>query len=170
MIRFTTKNENGNVLELRYGSVPPWAISEGDGFNYPRYTISGSAVDQLAAYEETGLSPEDIVEMKKREKVFYDVAKRFTNLGEYDQLLELIQLERDNRLVKLPPCKAGDDVWIIYEDEIHKIRVQGMSLTISNKVLLHFGGYPITCIYALEQGKKWFLSREDAEIVLKERL
>lgn len=74
--------------------------------------------------------------------------------------------EEQGRLVELPPCKSGDNVWIIYEDKIHKLRVQGMSLTITNKVLLHFGGYPITCIYALELGKKFFLTREEAEAAL----
>lgn len=84
-----------------------------------------------------------------------------------DRIRSLAEADKAGRLVEMPPCRSGDDVWVIYDDEIHRLRVQGMSLTVTNKVLLHFGGYPITCIYALELGKKFFLTREEAEAALK---
>ena len=84
-----------------------------------------------------------------------------------DRIQALAEADKAGRLVEMPPCRAGDDVWLIYDDEIHRLRVQGLSLTVTNKVLLHFGGYPITCIYARELGKKFFLTREEAEAALK---
>lgn len=84
-----------------------------------------------------------------------------------DRIQALAVADKAGRLVDLPPCGSGDDIWLIYDGEIYKLRVQGRSLTVTNKVLLHFGGYPITCIYALELGKKFFLTREEAEAALK---
>ena len=67
---------------------------------------ASGGISILAAYEDTGLTPEEIKELQKREKIFYDVAKRYTDLGEYYHLLELASAEQDGRLVVLP---CGED-------------------------------------------------------------
>ena len=66
--------------------------------------------ERLAAYENTGLTPEEIAEIKKREAIFYDVSKRWTDLGDYYHIRDLMDAERDGRLVTLPDGKIGDIV------------------------------------------------------------
>lgn len=171
MERLTETRDAQWVIPLRQDGKHKWALCKAglscdDSTEY----LYGDHANKLAAYEETGLTPEQVKDMDENARtslLTWFEAHYGCPIGE---LMGIMEAKQENRLVALPPCKVGDDVWIIYEDEIHKLRVQGMSLTVSNKVLLHFGGYPITCIYALEQGKKWFLSREEAEDVLKERL
>lgn len=69
MDRFTEKTAAGNVLELRYGSVPPWSVvTKGDGCRNPRYTISGYAIDLLAAYADAGLPPKRCAELAEADK------------------------------------------------------------------------------------------------------
>ncbi|MDE7398944.1 MAG: hypothetical protein K2N06_05385 [Oscillospiraceae bacterium] len=62
MDRYTSRNEIGQgVLELK-PQVGEWAV-------YPRHNMSefvvlGESIDLLAAYEDTGLTPEEIIAMK----------------------------------------------------------------------------------------------------------
>ena len=69
-------------------------------------------VDRLAAYEDTGLEPEDIKELCSDDVA--KIAKMFRHMiegGYIDHLEELLQAEKDGRLAVLP-CKVGD---IVYE-------------------------------------------------------
>lgn len=71
-------------------------------------------VDRLAAYEDTGLMPEQI------EKAMEDCADTFAEnqfaiceineMGGIDHLRNLTQAEKDGHLAMLP-CKVGDTVW-----------------------------------------------------------
>ena len=56
---------------------------------------------------------------------------------------ELAQAEKAGRLVVLP-CKVGDEVFFRLENgEVHKERVQGISMSAScDDTILRFGGYP----------------------------
>ena len=60
--RYTSRNEIGQgVLELKPQNRE-WAV-------YPRHNMSefvvwGESIDRLAAYEDTGLTPEEITAMK----------------------------------------------------------------------------------------------------------
>lgn len=62
MERFTKKTKGGAVLELFHGGVP-WSVTCGGRASDPRYVLSGAAVDRLAAYEDTGLEPEEFVQI-----------------------------------------------------------------------------------------------------------
>lgn len=83
-----------------------------------------AVVDRLAAYEETGLEPEDIEALQKREQ---GLAELLVNVScgcavSYTRLTELAQAEKDGWLVVMPPNdpltleelrELGDDwVWI----------------------------------------------------------
>lgn len=62
-------------------------------------------VNTLAAYEDTGLEPEDIDALQKRER---GLAEMLVNVScgcvvPYTRLAELAQAEKDGRLVVLPP-------------------------------------------------------------------
>lgn len=85
---------------LTYFDGGKWRLKIGDT------EYSGEAVDRLAAYEETGLEPEQI------RTVLDDAAREF---AEYDamapkeRLRELAQADREGRCV-VPPCKVGQKV------------------------------------------------------------
>lgn len=74
----------------------------------------GHAFDRLAAYEDTGLEPEEIEEILERgtplEGGTAELMKEYLSLGSIDHLRELVQAEQDGRLVVLP-CKVGDTVY-----------------------------------------------------------
>lgn len=81
-------------------------------------------VNTLAAYEDTGLEPEDIDALQKRER---GLAEMLVNVScgcavTYTRLAELARAEKDGRLVALPPNDPltldelremdGEPVWI----------------------------------------------------------
>ena len=93
---------------------------------YELNTVRGvkAVVDRLAAYEDTGLEPEDIDALQKRER---GLAEMLVNVScgcvvPYTRLAELAQAEKDGRLVVLPPNDPltleelremdGEPVWI----------------------------------------------------------
>ncbi len=58
MNRITTLADNGeNVIVLNNSTPGIWSIGMR---NYSTYTIYGFVADRLAAYEDTGLAPEEI--------------------------------------------------------------------------------------------------------------
>ena len=67
--------------------------------------------DRLAAYEDTGLEPEEI---EKAMDIVKSAVSAFEDFG-VDRLAELAQADREGRCVVLP-CKIGDPVWRLYDD------------------------------------------------------
>lgn len=66
--------------------------------------------DRLAAYEDTGLTPQEVLSMKFEWCAMMDALNSIG--GGYTRLRELAEANRDGRLVVLP-CKVGDTVWAI---------------------------------------------------------
>lgn len=100
-------------------------------YNYPAGCYSGNdcndrvaksayrqtCVERLAAYEETGLTPE---ESKRMSNILMDVGIDYNCSWEYvknwlldDRLRELDEADKDGRLVVLP-CKVGDTVYRLF--------------------------------------------------------
>ena len=71
---------------------------------YPR-NIPEERFLRLAAYEDTGLTPEEVLSMKFEWCAMMDALNSIG--GGYTRLRELAEADRDGRLV-VPPCKAGD--------------------------------------------------------------
>lgn len=64
MDRITTVTDNGeNAIILNNSSPGFWSIKKRDNNTY---VMCGFVADRLAAYEDTGLTPEDIVAMKEK--------------------------------------------------------------------------------------------------------
>ena len=63
---------------------------------------------RLAAYEDTGLEPEEVFALAKD---WSDLCTIVGECGGIDHLKELAEADKDGRLVVLP-CKVGDTVWI----------------------------------------------------------
>ena len=80
-----------------------------------------------------------------------------------DKLCEYEDLEEDGRLIKLP-CKVGDKVWVPFIDgDIAVLRVQGISIGPTGKVILNLNDYPLNKVCGDEIGKTIYLSKEEAE-------
>ena len=70
-------------------------------------------VDRLAAYEDTGLEPEEIAAVLDPEVAA--LARGLQRILSADQRIDLeawIEADKDGRLVVLP-CKVGDTVWFV---------------------------------------------------------
>ena len=92
-----------------------WRLKIGDT------EYSGEAVDRLAAYEGTGLEPEEIlsaVDMAKIACALHEL-NAYKELGSIDRLRELKQADDEGRCV-VCPCKVGDKLY-----EVERYRNSG---------------------------------------------
>ena len=102
------------------------------------------AFDRLAAYEETGLEPEELAQAKKK-----------------------------GRLVVLP-CDVGDKLYDVTLGEVREKIVISLSMLLSksvNHLVIHAENFrnAVTSYELQDIGKTVFLTREAAEAALKER-
>lgn len=67
------------------------------------------------------------------------------------------------------PCKVGDYVYIpdVEKNVPIRVRVQGISISVSGNTILRFGGYPVESAWGDECGKSWYRTREEAETSLR---
>ena len=129
---------------------------------------SGEAAVRLAAYEETGLTPEEVSTLVKD---WIDLCTIVGECGGISRVRVLAEADKDGRLVVLP-CKVGDIVWA---------NLDGMRHT--RKCVIEFaniGSHVTTIVFSTvdglrEQygvnpssfGKTVFLTREEAEKALE---
>lgn len=122
-----------------------------------------AAWERLAAYEDTGLSPEEIVKMG----MAYEDSKRYSK-----RLEGRIKAYGEGRAVVLP-CKAGDTVYevtsrkTISEYCVKAIRVELFAIFIEWRIEKGFVDKSIFGVVANEIGKTVFLTREEAEKALE---
>ena len=117
-------------------------------------------VERLAAYEDTGLEPEEITAMQH-------------TLDEYHKVADpLLRAQADGRLVVLP-CKVGDRLYevtgrkTISVYKVRAIRVELFGLFIEWDIVEGFVWQSLSGINAGEIGKTVFLTREEAEKALE---
>lgn len=117
-------------------------------------------VERLAAYEGTGLEPEEITAMQH-------------TLDEYHKVADpLLRAQADGRLV-VPPCKVGDRLYevtgrkTISVYKVRAIRVELFGLFIEWDIVEGFVWQSLSGINAGEIGKTVFLTREGAEKALE---
>jgi hypothetical protein len=104
MERVTQKNERGYYL-LGDGIYSDWGVPE---------KFRGDDVDRLAAYEDTGLEPEEIKATFTPEAVIKLAAQALGTTP--DRLRELAQADRDGRCV-VQRFSPGQTVWVIERNE-----------------------------------------------------
>lgn len=141
------------MKRLTYFDGGKWRLKIGDT------EYSGEAVDRLAAYEETGLEPEQI------RTVLDDAAREF---AEYDamapkeRLRELAQADREGRCVVLP-AKPDQTIyqWRIGDDCPSVSRLDGVQINADGEIT-----YPIWNGYLIAEdfGRTVFLTREEAAL------
>lgn len=133
----------------------------------------------LAAYEGTGLGPEEI---KEREAAYIEIMTR--TYGPFHQKIsQWFQSEKDGRLVVLP-CKVGDMVWTNLamsgwyfrdKDKPYSARVVFIGLNDSDAmgngiINVAYGKHNHMMQFTFSDiGKTVFLTREEAEAALKKR-
>ena len=150
-----------------------------DGYwrvNFSGVQYQADFVDRLAAYEDTGLTPEEVLPKDKADEIALKLMRLadFESLCSYDRIRELAEADKDGRVVVLP-CKVGDTVWIV--GTVRKLY--------SAKVRTFFCGNPSAvrgrdpdghihmirtteCDIPMQEfGKTVFLTREEAEKALR---
>ena len=131
---------------------------------------------RLAAYEETGLEPEEI------ERILDSYGRGMTLRTENAQRLEIIkeipinrlrelaQAEKEGRLVVLP-CDVGDKLYDVTLGEVREKIVISLSMLLSksvNHLVIHAENFrnAVTSYELQDIGKTVFLTREAAEAAL----
>lgn len=118
--------------------------------------------ERLKAYEDTGLTPEEI-KAPFTEDAMINLAAQALGV-EPSRLRELAVADKDGRCV-VPPCKVGDTVYFALLGRIIEKQVFSI-VSFSNSTRIYCGG---TGEYFRPEdiGKTFFLAREEAEKVLE---
>ena len=105
--------------------------------------------DRLAAYEDTGLEPQEI---KQLPSAWMEKVKELEAIGAIDRLRELAAADKEGRLVVLP-CKVGDTVYRVWKTRGREPVVTAHYMTDIGMVVrwMHYFGETV------------FLAREEAE-------
>ena len=124
-----------------------------------------TCVEHLAAYEDTGLTPEEVSALVK------DWSDRCTIVGEcsgIDRMRELAEADKDGRVVVLP-CRQEDELWTYCNHPVKRVysfTVSDVS-TLNGRTVLNTLG--LGTIRPEDVGKTVFRTSEDAEKALAER-
>ena len=122
--------------------------------------------ERLAAYEDTGLEPEEVLPKDKADEIALKLMRLadLESLCSYTRLRELAEADKDGRLVVLP-CKGGDTVYFALLGRIIEKQVFSI-VSFSNSTRIYCGG---TSEYFRPEdiGKTFFLTREEAEKALE---
>ena len=147
---------------LTYFECGKWRLKIGDT------EYSGEAVDRLAAYEDTGLEPEEIEQLKGEVfglKVDKQELEQYRALGPIDRLRELKQADDEGRCVVLPA--TPDQIiyrWRKGDDCPSVSRLDGVQINADGEIT-----YPIWNGYLIPEdfGKTVFFTRGEAEAALR---
>lgn len=146
-----------------------WRLKIGDT------EYSGKAVDRLAAYEDTGLEPEEIEQLKGEAfglRVDKQELEQYRALGPIDRLRELAQADREGRCVVLP-VKLHDKLYYVDKEQVRETEVESIHNWTSGRWKLsthtdrqstYWIGYEVDFDGI---GKTVFLTREEAEAALR---
>jgi len=153
---------------LTYFDGGKWRLKIGDT------EYSGEAVDRLAAYEGTGLEPEEIlsaVDMAKIACALHEL-NAYKELGSIGRLRELVEADRGGRCVVLP-VKLHDKLYYVDKEQVRETEVESIHNWTSGRWKLsthtdrqstHWIGYEVDFNGI---GKTVFLTRAEAEAALR---
>lgn len=128
------------------------------------------ALEKLADYEDSGLTPAEVRSMSGEWCAMMSV---LNSIGSYDRLRELAKADEEGRVVVLP-CKVGDTVYevtsrgTISEYEVMAMRTEMFEQFIAWRLRKGFVDRFCDGIPVGEIGKTVFLTREEAEKALEE--
>ena len=110
-------------------------------------------IDRLAAYEDSGLEPEDLKKAFNETAILKLAAQALNTTP--DHLRDLIKAEKNGRMVVLP-CKVGDTVYQIDAERVYESEVKWIIFDCDD---IAFDERAI--------GGSIFLTRDEAEAALK---
>ena len=152
------------------------------------------AANRLAAYEDTGLEPDEIVWFMKRLAQAVEIGGMLKKYG-IDHICDLIQAKQDGRLVVLP-CKVCDKLYAVGEKRIIRCDIcetylddkKGPEYIVSfdcdsdcdgcpfNNWSQDYSGewscdgeYGQSVVFGSDIGKTVFLTREEAEAAMAQK-
>lgn len=179
-----TKRENGHAHYPRCFEEP----CGGMGCRNEDCEFEDEICERLAAYEDTGLEPEEVLPKDKADEIALKLMRLsdLESICSYTRLRELAEADKDGRLVVLP-CKDwldvvfGDQVlfWGIDKDYVEQ-PIREISLDDADRIGW-YDGYKTVFLkgtdengeawefYPEEIGKTVFLTHEAAEAALEER-
>ena len=140
-----------------------------DGYwrvNFSGVQYQADFVDRLAAYEDTGLTPEEI-KAPFTEDTMINLAAQALGV-EPSRLRELAEADKDGRVVVLP-CRQGDELWTYCNHPVKRVysfTVSDVS-TLNGRTVLNTLG--LGTIRPEDIGKTVFLTREEAERAMEEK-
>lgn len=123
-----------------------------------------NACEKLAAYEETGLEPEEVLPKEYAGEIMKSMIllKEYQKLGPIDRLRELKQADDEGRCVVLP-AKPDQTIyqWRIGDDCPSVSRLDGVQINADGEIT-----YPIWCGHLTpgDFGETVFLTREEAAL------
>jgi hypothetical protein len=121
--------------------------------------------DRLAAYEDTGRTPEEVTALGNLFDYALEESKTLTEqLALLNRIRELAEADK-NGCVIIVPCKVGDTVYFALLGKIIEKQVFSI-VAFSNSTRIYCGG---TSEYFRPEdiGKTFFLTREEAEKALE---
>ena len=141
-----------------------------DGYwrvNFSGVQYQADFVDRLAAYEDTGLTPERCAEFARADAEGRYIVMRDAEQESVARLRELAEADKDGRCVVLP-CRQGDELWTYCNHPVKRVysfTVSDVS-TLNGRTVLNTLG--LGTIRPEDIGKTVFLTREEAEKALQE--
>ena len=136
-----------------------------DGYwrvNFSGVQYQADFVDRLAAYEDTGLSPEKVSWMKEVVEAAFD-----NETSRIERAHNLHVADKEGRVVVLP-CRQGDELWTYCNHPVKRVysfTVSDVS-TLNGRTVLNTLG--LGTIRPEDIGKTVFLTREEAKKALQE--
>ncbi len=141
-----------------------------------------AAAHRLAAYEDTGLTPEEINDLasvrgippeaeyainKHADSIIERLDKLLAQTDDDVRLRELAEADKDGRVVVLP-CKVGDTVYFRTYDcnGTVDLGIQPHKVTAIVGHAIVRGKYTDVGLLPAQYGVSWFLTREEAEAAL----
>ena len=130
-------------------------------------------VERLAAYEDSGCAPEEVLSKDKADKIALKLMRLadLESLCSYDRLRELAEADKDERVVVLP-CKVGQRVFALLDTDKHLSECEVKQIGLGNEIGF-VGIEPIGArgreygVSIKGFGKTVFLTREEAEKALE---
>lgn len=132
-----------------------------------------TCVERLAAYEDTGLTPEEVLPKDKADEIALKLMRLadLENFCSYDRLRELAEADKDGRVAVLPR-RVGDIVWANLDGMRHPRKCVIEFVNIGNHVTTIVfsavdGSREQYGVNSSAFGKTVFVTSEEAEKALK---
>ena len=152
-----TKWENGHAYYPRCFEQPCY----GGGCKLKDCPFETAVCERLAAYEDTGLMPEEVLPKDKADEIALKLMRLadLESLCNYTRLRELAEADKEGRVLILP-CKVGDTVYAADAAPVIPLRVKELAFYLKGE---DGGDYERVS----NIGKTVFLTREEAEKALQ---